>query len=325
MDTFDTFDAAIPDLVDQIVASYRDQEMTHHLGRHHLPCRTEAIEIIELMFSILYPGFHGRQDLSYDNIKYHLGELLLKVTQVLYLQVKESVAYRIEARGGEIDLSTCQDEAREKTLAFFSQLSDIRQMLADDIQALFEGDPAAIDTDEVLLAYPGMFAITIYRLAHALNKLDVPLLPRIMTEYAHSCTGIDIHPGATIGRRFFIDHGTGVVIGETTQIGDNVKLYQGVTLGALSTKGGQVWRGRKRHPTIEDDVTIYANATILGGDTVIGEACEIGGNLFITSSVPPGCIVSMKLPELRYRNRRRRSAKGQSDNKSKNENEPEAT
>jgi len=308
MHSFRAFDAKIPDLVEQIVDSYRSQEMTHHLGRAHVPSRSEAIAIIHVMISILYPGFHGRQDLTFNNIKYHLGELLIEVSQKLYRQIQECLAYRAERKGQQIDQEVCLAEAREKTLNFLSLVPKLRDMLTGDCEAAFEGDPAAVNIDEVLLAYPGLQAITIYRVAHALHELDVPLLPRIMTEYAHSITGIDIHPGAKIGHNFFIDHGTGVVIGETTEIGDNVKLYQGVTLGALSTKGGQTWRGRKRHPTIESNVTIYANATILGGDTVIGEGSTINGNLFIISAVPPGSIVSQKPPELQYRNRRPRPA-----------------
>src|SRR3989454_8035017 len=177
-------------------------------------------------------------------------------------------------------------------------------MLAADVQAAFDGDPAAQSTDETIFCYPGLFAIFVQRLAHEFHQLKVPLLPRIMTEYAHSLTGIDIHPGAKLGKSFFIDHGTGVVIGETTEIGDDVKIYQGVTLGALAPAFGQLLRGQKRHPTIEDDVTIYAGATILGGDTVIGQGAVIGGNVFITSSVPPLNQVSAEPPKLKYRDRR---------------------
>ena len=168
---------------------------------------------------------------------------------------------------------------------------------------MFDGDPAAGDTDEIIFSYPGLFAISVYRIAHELHKAQVPLIPRIMAEYAHGLTGIDIHPGATIGDYFFIDHGTGVVIGETTTIGQHVKLYQGVTLGAVSTRGGQSLRGAKRHPTLEDDVTVYSGASILGGETVIGTGATINGNVFITQSVPPHTRVSMKNPELQYRNR----------------------
>ena len=179
----------------------------------------------------------------------------------------------------------------------------MRDMIQTDLQAAYDGDPAATGMAEVIFSYPGLFAITVYRLAHELYVLNVPMIPRIMTEHAHSITGIDIHPGATVGKYFFIDHGTGIVIGETTVIGENVKIYQGVTLGGLSTRGGQSLRGKRRHPTIEDNVTIYANASILGGDTVIGQGCVIGASAFITASVPPCTTVSMKLQELQMKPR----------------------
>ncbi|MBC8106035.1 MAG: serine acetyltransferase, partial [Anaerolineae bacterium] len=198
----------------------------------------------------------------------------------------------------------CEQQAGEIVAAFLARLGDIRKLLADDVQAAFDSDPAAQNTDETIFCYPGIFAITVQRLAHELYVLDVPLLPRIMTEYAHSLTGIDIHPGAKLGSSFFIDHGTGVVIGETTIIGENVKIYQGVTLGAIAPAYGQYLRGQKRHPTIEDNVTIYAGATILGGETVIGKGSVIGGNVFITSSVPPMNQVSAEPPKLKYRDRR---------------------
>jgi serine O-acetyltransferase len=195
-------------------------------------------------------------------------------------------------------------------MAFLERTPELRRLLSLDVEAAFEGDPAASNTDETIFCYPGVDAIFTHRVAHELWKLKVPLLPRIMSEYAHNETGIDIHPGATIGESFFIDHGTGVVIGETAQIGNRVKLYQGVTLGALSTKGGQAWRGRKRHPTIEDDVTIYAGAIILGGETVIGKGSVIGGSVFLTQSVPAYHTVSMKAPELRMSVRRGKGKRG---------------
>lgn len=307
MDTFRTFDNEIPTLVTRITESYRSLGATHHLGCCHVLSRSEAAEIIELMLSILFPGYHGRQDLTLNNVSYHVGELLMQVARKLHSQIARGLAYRDELNGRQTDCQACDQQACETTLAFLRQIPDLREMLAGDVQSAYDGDPAAVNTDETLLAYPGVLAITVYRIAHALHQLDTPLLPRMMTEYAHSSTGIDIHPGAKIGRSFFIDHGTGVVIGETTEIGDNVKLYQGVTLGALSfpkDERGKLIRGEKRHPTIASNVTIYANATILGGSTVIGEGCVVGGNVFITSSVPPGCTVSIKAPELKYRNRK---------------------
>jgi serine O-acetyltransferase len=207
---------------------------------------------------------------------------------------------------GEQPETSCKDRARSLTMDFLTRIPAVRQMLSGDVQAAYDGDPAALNTDEVILAYPGLLAVTVHRLSHELHDLGVPLMPRIMSEWAHTRTGVDIHPGARIGRNFFIDHATGVVIGETTDIGDNVKVYQGVTLGALSfpkDERGQIIRGAKRHPTVEDDVTIYANAIILGGETVIGKGSVVGGSVFITSSVPPGATVTLNPPELRIRKR----------------------
>ncbi len=300
------FESHIPELVDKILASYREQPKIHYLNRLHLPSKSEVIEILELMLPILYPGYHGRVDLTFNNISYHAGELITKLSHTLCLQINQAVAYSYDVQNKQVDEQGCRKRATDATLTFLSRIPALREMLVGDVQAAYEGDPAAVNTDEVLLAYPGLFAITVYRIAHELYKLEIPLLPRIMTEYTHSVTGIDIHPSAKIGKNFFIDHGTGVVIGETTEIGDNVKIYQGVTLGALSfpkDERGRIIRGHKRHPTIEDNVTIYANATILGGDTVIGKNSVVGGNVFLTSSVPADCTVSLKAPELKYKNR----------------------
>ena len=192
------------------------------------------------------------------------------------------------------------DNAERITFEFLNKLPKIRELIETDVQAAYDGDPAAYNKDEIIYSYPGLYAILVNRLAHELFLLGVPLIPRVMTEHAHSKTGIDIHPGATIGKYFFIDHGTGIVIGETTEIGDNVKIYQGVTLGALSTRGGQSLRNKKRHPSIEDNVTIYSGASILGGETVVGKDAVIGGNAFITRSIPAGAKVSIKNQELRY-------------------------
>ena len=221
------------------------------------------------------------------------------------LHVKYLSDRRCSAGGKcEVDMSEEAVTARARNIAirFFQQIPKIREYLDTDLEATLEGDPAALNKDEIILSYPGVLAITINRLAHELYMLNVPLIPRMMTEYAHSLTGIDIHPGATIGKYFFIDHGTGIVIGSTTVIGEHVKVYQGVTLVALSTSGGQSLRGVKRHPTIEDNVTIYSGASILGGDTVIGANSVIGGNCFITRSIPTGTTVTIKNQELSYRN-----------------------
>ncbi len=194
-------------------------------------------------------------------------------------------------------------EGEQLSLKFLDRLTKIRELIQTDLDAAYEGDPAAFNKPEIIFSYPGLFAIMVNRIAHELYLLGVPVLPRIMTEYAHTVTGIDIHPGATLGRYFFIDHGTGIVVGETAIIGDNVKIYQGVTIGALSTRGGQKLNGKKRHPTIEDNVTIYAGASILGGETVIGHDSVIGGNAFITASIPANTRVSIKNLELEYKQR----------------------
>jgi serine O-acetyltransferase len=234
-------------------------------------------------------------------LNYHVGELISNIQDKLFQQVRNAIRHQATRRGAECP--TCDETAEAIVDEFLGSIPQLRAILATDVLAAFEGDPAAADTDEIIFSYPGLLAITIFRIAHELHKQQVPLIPRIMTEHAHTLTGIDIHPGATIGDFFFIDHGTGVVIGETTLIGNRVKLYQGVTLGALSTRGGQTLRGAKRHPTLEDDVTVYSGASVLGGETIIGKGAIIAGNVFLTQSVPPHTRVSMKNPELQYRNR----------------------
>jgi serine O-acetyltransferase len=223
-----------------------------------------------------------------EDVTYHLNKQIMKISKLC-------------PNYSDMCNEHIQQKAHMITVAFLQKIPKIREYLEDDLKAALEGDPAANGYGEIILAYPGLFAITVNRLAHELYLMKVPLIPRIMTEYAHSVTGIDIHPGASIGRHFFIDHGTGIVVGETTIIGDNVKIYQGVTLGALSTRGGQSLKNVKRHPTIEDNVTIYAGASILGGDTVIGKDSVIGSNAFITKSVPAGTTVSIKTQELQYK------------------------
>lgn len=292
----------LPGLVDRLVDSYVADERTQHLDATFLPNRARAIELLNLLRQILYPGFFDEQRVTSETVRYHVGELLSKSHELLYDQTRQALRYELNrTRGnGEGDASEqCDRQAAEITSAFLETLPEVRRRLALDVQAAYDGDPAAQSIDEAIFCYPGVEAITVHRIAHELYRLGVPLLPRIMSECAHARTGIDIHPGASVGDSFFIDHGTGVVIGETSEIGDRVKLYQGVTLGALSTKGGQQWRGRKRHPTLEDEVTIYGGAIILGGSTVIGKGATIGGAVFITSSIPPGHTVTMKKPELK--------------------------
>ena len=305
----------LPQLVNGIVRNVVDQHPhLQHLNRVYLPARDEIVGAIEKLRQLLFPGYFGKQGLTTDNVPFRLGELVIELSDTLYEQVRFCLRYReqIPGTGGDNErCDYCDKESARIVATFFERIPAVRDILATDVQAAFDGDPAAQSTDETIFCYPGLFAISTQRLAHEFYKLEVPLLPRIMTEYAHGITGIDIHPGARLGQRFFIDHGTGVVIGETTHIGDNVKIYQGVTLGALAPGYGQLLRGQKRHPTIEDDVTIYAGATILGGDTVIGRGATIGGNVFITSSVPPLNQVSAEPPKLKYKDRRPKSMRAQ--------------
>jgi serine O-acetyltransferase len=301
--------ARLPEIVESVVTSIASETRMQHLTRVNLPNRDSIIDSIGKLRECVFPGYFGAQGLTRENLPYRVGELINELQEILFQQVRCCLCYRqqITANGGdESARKGCDDEAATIVATFFQRLPAVREMLASDVQAAFDSDPAAHSTDETIFCYPGLFTIMVQRLAHEFYKLKVPLLPRIMTEHAHSLTGIDIHPGAELGKSFFIDHGTGVVIGETTKIGDNVKLYQGVTLGALAPAFGQMLRDIKRHPTIEDDVTIYANATILGGDTVIGRNSTIGGNVFLTSSVPENNIVSADPPLLRYRQRKKK-------------------
>lgn len=301
----------VPKVVDAIVQSVTTEPRMQHLSRVYLPNRDAIIEAIGKLRQIVFPGYFGNQGLTTGNITYRIGELSIELADLLFEQVRCCLRYREQipgANGDSPEGEKCDIEAADIVAKFLDRIPAIREMLASDVQAAFDGDPAAHSTDETVFCYPGLYAIFVQRAAHEFYDMNVPLLPRIMTEHAHSQTGIDIHPGAKLGKSFFIDHGTGVVIGETTIIGSNVKLYQGVTLGALAPAGGQMLRGHKRHPTIEDDVTIYAGTTILGGDTIIGRGAVIGGNVFLTASVPPLTQVSMEVPRLRYRERRVRGS-----------------
>ena len=264
-------------------------------GERCLPDRSCIIRILKDLKRIMFPGYFGEENIALISPQYFIGDRLTDIYGKLKPQIEISLYYRDYEKYTEEEISERAEEVCEE---FFKRLPYVQQMLLKDVQAGFDGDPAAKSREDVVISYPGLFAIFVYRIAHELYTQDVPFLPRIMTEYAHSRTGIDINSGAQIGEYFFIDHGTGVVIGETTIIGNNVKLYQGVTLGALSTRKGQQLSGVKRHPTIEDNVTIYSNSSVLGGETVIGENTIIGGNTFITESIPANSKVSAKSPEL---------------------------
>ena len=258
------------------------------------PDKDVIIGILDNLRRVIFPGYFKNRSIKVYSLHNNLSVLIEDVIYNLTKQI--AVVMNSEGESGE-DIPSA---AHEKAVEFIGRLGVIREYILTDVQAAYDGDPAAYSSDEIIYSYPGLFAILVNRIAHELFLLDVPVIPRMMTEYAHSVTGIDIHPGATIGKYFFIDHGTGIVIGETTEIGDNVKIYQGVTLGALSTRGGQSLRSKKRHPTIEDNVTIYSGASILGGNTVIGKGAVIGGNAFITKSVPAGAKVSIVNQELKY-------------------------
>jgi serine O-acetyltransferase len=292
---------ALPALTDRIVETYEECGRIHHLGHSPLPSYREVVEILGDLREILYPGYGRRQNLHMGNVGYHVGAMIDSLHDRLTQQVARALRHDCRAQELETDFEA---EAQLIAIRLLDQIPDLRTVLTEDVQAAFDGDPAAKNLDEILFCYPGVSAVTVFRIAHELHKLKVPLIPRMMTEYAHGKTGIDIHPGATIGRRFFLDHGTGVVIGETTHIGDGVKIYQGVTLGALSfprDENGAILRNVKRHPTIEDEVVIYANATILGGRTVIGHHSVVGSSAWITRSVEPFTTVTIEDPRLRYR------------------------
>ena len=291
---------AIPEIVEQLVASCQLEDCFDHVGPEPIPSREQAIDLIHRACRLLYPGYFIRKRVDQINLGYYFGQEAVAFFEVLSQQI--ALAIRHECLRYGLPCTHCEERGQEDAIRFMRELALLRRALAKDVRAAYEGDPAAKSFDEVIFSYPGLFAVTVYRLAHQLVDQNVPLIPRIMTEYAHGQTGIDIHPGAHIGESFFIDHGTGVVIGESTEIGDRVRLYQGVTLGALSLPREQVdsLRGAKRHPTVQDDVIIYAQATILGGETVIGARSVIGGNVWITESVPPDTRVFLKKPELIY-------------------------
>lgn len=291
-----TMNARMQSITNLILQDYEGGRDIDQMDVFNQPEQDEVQDIVKKLLNILFPGYYREKAFRSYNYNNRLAVVIEDVTYRLIKQVKIALPYNEEYQG--MNEARLEDEAREIVFAFLQKIPQIRDYVNTDMQATFDGDPAAYDIEEIVLCYPGLLASTINRLAHELFLLRVPLIPRMMTEYAHSRTGIDIHPGATIGRYFMMDHGTGIVVGETSIIGEHVKVYQGVTIGALSTRGGQRLRGAKRHPTIEDDVTIYAGASILGGETVIGRGAVIGSNVFITSSIDPGTRVAIKNQEL---------------------------
>ena len=294
------------ELIAELLDSYLGDERGRRISQRYLPSREAIVEILNGVLDLMYPGYFGRQGLNADNLGGHVEQRLAELAPKLEREIEHCLCYGREREAVPPKAGECAPRAHELADIFLRRLPQIRALLIRDVQAAFDGDPAALNLDEIILAYPGVLAVSVYRIAHALYDLGVPMMARIMTEWAHSKTGCDIHPGATIGAAFFIDHATGVVIGETTHIGEGVKIYQGVTLGALSLPrdaSGQIIRGKKRHPTVEDGSTLYANATVLGGQTVVGAGSVIGGSVFLTRSVPPRSRVSLKEPELRVATR----------------------
>ena len=292
-----TIEQKVESIVRTILADYSQGRDVDKIDLFRHPDKAVITDMIKKLIRIVYPGYYRDKSYRHYNIEHHLSMLIEDVMFNLNRQL--ALVYQ----AGGMDHAAAEEMAQDVSLKFFEAIPAVRALVQTDVQAAYDGDPAATSKDEVIFCYPGLFAITVYRLAHVLYELKVPMLPRIMTEHAHSITGIDIHPGATVGHHFFIDHGTGIVIGETTIIGNHVKIYQGVTLGGLTTRGGQSLRGQKRHPTIEDNVTIYAGASVLGGETVIGRESVIGANSFITKSIPACTTVSIKNQELQFKER----------------------
>lgn len=288
----------IPDLVGSLVASCNRDDCFNNVGPDPIPSKDAIIQIVNQLQRLLYPGYFVSVRLDPANVQYYIGQETATLFDALSLQI--ALCIRHECTRNNLQCTHCEERGREEAISFIKELPDIRVLLAKDVRAAFEGDPAAKSYDEIIFCYPGLQAVTVYRIAHQLLRQGIPLMPRIMCEYIHGLTGIDIHPGARIGESFFIDHGVGVVIGETTEIGNRVRIYQGVTLGAISLPKDEVerLRGKKRHPTIEDDVVIYAGATILGGETVIGSNSVIGGNVWLTESVPADTRVFINKPDL---------------------------
>jgi len=291
----------VPEVVERLIGTCGRTECFDHIGPEPISSRYSVITLLEKARKIIFPGYFDDTRLDSVNLPYYLGQEITAFFELLSEQIIH--AFRHECLRYNQPCSQCSERGQKAALELVRSMPVIREKLSMDVHAAYEGDPAAKSFDEIIFSYPGIYAVTVHRIAHQLENQNVPLIPRIMSEYAHGLTGIDIHPGASIGESFFIDHGSGVVVGETTRIGNRVRLYQGVTLGALSVPPGSAdsLRNRKRHPTIEDEVVIYSGATILGGDTVIGARSVIGGNVWLTESVPPDTKVFLKTPELVFK------------------------
>ena len=294
----DNIQSQITNLVEKLTDDYSKGRTIDEIKMFEYPDKKIVIDILEKLKLVIYPGYYRNSNYRTYTVRNNVAILLEDIIYNLSKQI--SIVLKYSPQYANADSKQISETSEKITFEFLNKIPKIREYIEGDIQAAYDGDPAAYNKDEIICTYPGLYAIFTNRIAHELFLLGVPLIPRIMTEHAHSLTGIDIHPGTTIGKHFFIDHGTGIVIGETTEIGDNVKIYQGVTLGALSTRGGQKLSGKKRHPTICDNVTIYSGASILGGETVVGKDVVVGGNAFITTSIPEGAKVSVKSQELMY-------------------------
>ncbi len=298
---YSSYRVRLNDIVERIVQGCDDTRCYSHIDYEQLPSRMAVIGIIDRFREVLFPGYFSQARLDPVNLPYHIGQTVAELFDMLAEQITRSI--RHECFKNALDCSDCTERGYRHGLELIEAVPQLQDTLSGDIVAAYEGDPAAKSYEEIIFSYPGMLAITVHRIAHRLHRMKIPLLPRMMTEYVHGETGIDIHPGADIGERFVIDHGTGVVIGETAEIGDNVRIYQGVTIGALSVPKDRSdeMRNKKRHPTIGEDVVIYSGATLLGGDTVVGARSVIGGNVWITESVPPDTTVLLESPRLIYR------------------------
>ncbi|MBF0202078.1 MAG: serine acetyltransferase [Desulfamplus sp.] len=290
----------LPDVIHSILEQMDDESCFAHIGDDPIHFSTSVRDMIDKFREVIFPGYFSREKLDGVNLKYTMGQTISMLHEILASQITHVLRHDCLRYGQEC--SECETSGYRTAIEVLKAIPDLRRMLSEDVRGAFDGDPAAKSHDEIIFSYPGIYAITVYRIAHILHAMKVPQLPRIMSEHAHSVTGIDIHPGAAIGKRFVIDHGTGIVIGETSVIGDNVRMYQNVTIGALSLPqgAGEKLRGEKRHPTIEDDVIIYSGATILGGSTVIGKGSIIGGNVWLTRSVPRDTKVFIEVPRLIY-------------------------
>jgi len=292
-------DPVIEESLKELIKTYTDDKGVNHLEGPTLPSRENIYRVLDLFFEIFFPGFSGKIKIKKRHLRYYIGEILLEIKEILKEEINRALHFDCPLK--KCDNCTCERKAQKTVDTLMKKIPQIREILKSDVVAAYYGDPAAKSFEEVVLSYPFIEAIYTHRIAHELYEMDIPFIPRVMSERAHSRTGIDIHPGAKIGHSFFIDHATGVVIGETCKIGNNVKIYQGVTLGALSfpkDEKGNLIKGIKRHPTIEDNVVIYAQATILGGETIIGHDSVIGGNVWLTHSVPPYSKVLIAKPEL---------------------------